>query len=79
MVVDPNGDNLWQLDPSQFLNVSHYNWISDTEFLFLTATTRDFGWMLRVRTKVNLRNGSSTNRQPATDTCKPVQMTHPVS
>lgn len=43
MVVDPNGDNLWQLDPSQFLNVSHYNWISDTEFL-LTATTRDYGF-----------------------------------
>ena len=43
MIVDPNGDNLWQLDPYQFLNVSHYNWISDTEFL-LTAMTRDYGF-----------------------------------
>jgi len=43
IVIDPNGENLWSLDQTQFINVSHYRWISDSEFI-LTATTRDHGF-----------------------------------
>lgn len=43
MVIDPSGENLWLLDQSQFRNVSHYRWVSDSEFI-LTTTTKHHGF-----------------------------------